>query len=109
MSIVTGLLNQTITTVSSIVIDGYGAKTKTTAYSNVPCRWQEKFQTILDNKGQEVLARIEVWLPNTFNNSTISIDIDYIFLYNSIEYDVIAYVNHINMSGEREYIKVFLK
>ena len=109
MSIVTGLLKQTITTVYSTTRDGYGAVTKTTAYSDVACRWQEKFQYVLDSKGQEVLARIQVWLPNTHNGSTISIDIDYVFLYNSVEYTVIAYSNHFNIHGEREYIKVFLR
>jgi len=109
MNIVAGLLNQTITTISSTTIDGYGAKTLTSVYSDINCRWQEKFQSVLDNKGQEVLAKIEVWLPNMFNNSVVSIDIDYIFLYNSITYEVIAFTNHVNMLGEREYIKVFLK
>ena len=109
MSIVSGLLNQTITTISSTSMDGYGALTSTTVYSGVKCRWQEKFQSVLDSKGEEVLARIQVWLPDTHNNSTISIDINYIFVYNSTEYKVIAYNNHFNTLGEREYIKVFLR
>jgi len=109
MSIVSGLLNQLITTISSTTIDGYGAKTKTTAYSNIKCRWQEKFQTVLDSKGQEVVAKIQTWLPDTHNGSVVSIDIDYIFTYNGTEYTVIAYTNHVNMAGEREYIKVFLR
>lgn len=109
MSIVTGLLNQTITTIYSTTIDGYGAVTKTTVYSNISCRWQEKHQVVLDSKGQEVIARIQVWLPDTHNNSTITIDNDYVFLYNGIEYTVIAYSPHYNILGEREYIKVFLR
>jgi hypothetical protein len=109
MSIVAGLLNQTITTMSSTTVDGYGALTKTTVYSGVKCRWQEKFQSVLDSQGQEVLSRIQVWLPDTHSNSTVSIDINYIFLYNSVEYTVIAYSDHFNTLGEREYIKVFLR
>jgi hypothetical protein len=109
MSVVTGLLNQTITTISSVVLDGYGAQTKTSVYTNMICRWEENFQTVLDKEGQEVIAKIEAWLPNTFNNDVVSIDINYIFLYNSIEYKVIAHNNHFNLLGEREYIKVFLK
>jgi len=105
----TGLLNQEITTISSVAKDGYGRATKTTVYSDVKCRWQEGFQTVLDKSGAEVLAKIEVWLPDKIDDELVTVAIDYIFLYNSVEYKVIVFSNHYDISGEREFVKVYLR
>jgi hypothetical protein len=109
LSIVTDLLNQTITSISSVSRDGWGDITKTAYYTNIKCRWQERFNQVINKEGQEVLAKIEVWLPTEHEGTEISIAIDYIFLYNNNEYTVLAYSDKYNMSGEREYIKVFLR
>ena len=105
----TGLLNQEITTISSTIKDGYGRATKTTVYSDVKCRWQEGFQEVLDKSGAQVLAKIEVWLPDKIDDELVTVAIDYIFLYNSVEYKVIVFSNHYDISGEREFVKVYLR
>ena len=102
------LLNQTVTTIYSTSRDGYGTITKTTVYSNVECRWEEKFQLVLNKEGNEVMAQIECWLPNQIEGSSISISNDYIFLFGGTEYTVLAYSNNYNILGQREYVKAFL-
>jgi hypothetical protein len=108
-SLISGLLNQEITTISSTTKDGYGRATKTTVYSDVKCRWQEGFQEVLDKNGAQVLAKIEVWLPDRIDDELVTIAIDYIFLYNSVEYKVITFSNHYDISGTREFVKVYLR
>jgi len=109
MSILSGMKNQEITTIYSVALDVYGRKTKTTVYSNVPCRWQEKFVTVLDKDGKETVAKVQVWIEDEISDTTAVINVGYIFLYDSTEYEVISYINEINLAGEREYIKVFLR
>jgi hypothetical protein len=102
------LLNQTVTTIYSVGRDGYGTITKTSVYSNVECRWEEKFQLVLNKEGNEVMAQIECWLPTNIEGSATSINTDYIFLFGGAEYTVLAYNNNYNIRGQREYVKAFL-
>lgn len=103
------LLNQTVTTIYSTSRDGYGTVTRTTVYSNVDCRWEEKFQMVLNKEGNEVMAQIECWLPTQIEGTNTSVQTDYVFLFGGTEYKVLAYSNHYNIRGAREYVKVFLR
>jgi len=40
MSLVSGLLNQTLQKISSVTVNAYGDETKTIVYENIPCRFQ---------------------------------------------------------------------
>lgn len=102
------LLKQTVTTISSVSRDGYGTITTTPVYSNVECRWEEKFQLVLNKEGNEVMAQIECWLPTQIEGSATSIDTDYVFLFGGAEYTVLAYSNNYNIRGQREYVKAYL-
>lgn len=108
-NLISGLLNQEITTISSTTKDGYGRATKTAVYSDVKCRWQEGFQEVLDKNGAQVLAKIEVWLPDKIDDELVTIAIDYIFLYGNVEYKVITFSNHYDILGAREFVKVYLR
>jgi hypothetical protein len=103
------MLNQLITTIYSTDRDGYGEITKTSMYIDVPCRWQEKFEVVLDANGQEQISAIQAWLRTDLEGTEIVILPDYIFLFLGTEYKVIIVSNHYNMLGQREYIKVYLK
>jgi len=105
---ISDLLRQTITTIYSVSRDGYGTVTKTTVYSNVPCRWNEEFQMVLNKEGNEVMAQIECWLPTEIEGSATIINTDYIFLFGGTEYTVITYSNKYNIRGVREFVKAFL-
>jgi hypothetical protein len=104
-----GILNQTITTIASTTRDGYGRITATTLYSDVPCRWQEKFTMTLDKFGNEAVSKAQAWLKDKLYDEDILIDIDYICTYNSKEYTVLAYEFHYDLSGEVEYIKLYMR
>jgi len=103
------LLNQELDSISSTAFDAYGGKTLTELFTEIPCRWQEKFERILDSKGLEVVATKQCWIPPEHNGDTITVDVDYIFSYNSTQHIVIAYTNEYNLQGVIEYIKVFLR
>ncbi len=62
MSLVAGLLNQTISSIYSTTKNGYGDVTRTELYTDVPCRWQEKVNRVINPKGEIVESRIDVWL-----------------------------------------------
>ena len=102
-------LNQQLDAIKNFIINGYGKKTKTTLYENVPCRWQEIFSTVLNRQGEEVVSKIQCWLSPHFKDATISINKDMIFTYGGIDYEIITFVNEVDILGHLEYIKVFLE
>jgi len=53
-SLVAGLLNQTIDTIYSTSSSGYGDKTETILYTNIPCRWQEISVLNVDAAGEKI-------------------------------------------------------
>ncbi len=103
MSITTGLLNQTITTIYSTADDGYGDATLTSVYSNVPCRWQERTGLIIDKNGQEKQFTVEAWIGPDY-----TILVDYEILFGSETYVVIGREKHIGLGGEWDHTKLLL-
>lgn len=108
-SIVSGLLNQEITAISSVARDGYGRITKTALYTEVPCRWQERYQMVMDRTGVEVVSRIQAWIPDEIDGEILDVDEQSIITFGGRDYTVISTENRYNIMGEREYIKLFLK
>lgn len=65
MSIIDGLLNQTVTSISSYTKDVYGDKTFTVIYSDVSCRWQEILEEEVLPTGKVVTYTVKMFLmPN---------------------------------------------
>jgi hypothetical protein len=108
-SIISDLLTHTITTISSITVDGYGTKTKTTVYTDVKCRWVDKYQNVLDREGNEVVSRAEVWLHDSHKGETTTITPEYILTFGGTDYTIIAVQNNYDLLGARHHIKLFLK
>ena len=103
MSIVSGMLNQNIDTVYSITEDRYGDKTRTTEYSNVQCRWQEKIGRIVDALGDYREYRIEAWvMPDK------DILINYEVVKDSSTYKVVGRETRVNLDGQTDHVKLFL-
>jgi hypothetical protein len=103
MSLVSGLLNQTITSISSTVDNGYGDKTKTVVESNVSCRWEEKSTEITNTNGEIIIASAEMWVM-----SDTSVKNGYRIIKDSSEYTVVGVENKYNLDGQVDHIKVFL-
>ena len=108
-SIVSGMLNQEITAISTTSRDGYGRVTKTQLYTDIPCRWQEMFQIILDKAGLETVAKIQSWIPDEYEGEVLDVESDFVVTFNGADYVVITTENRYNILGEREYIKLYLR
>lgn len=105
MSLVSGLINQEITTVASVVTDQYGDVTTTTVYSDVPCRWQEKRQLIKSNVNDEITSTVEVWLLPNYT----SVREKQRVTFDSETYVVVGVENKYDLGGELDHIKMYLK
>lgn len=103
MSLVGGLLNQTITSISSTTDDGYGDKTKVLVESDVNCRWEEKSTEITNSNGEVIIASVEVWTL-----SDIDIKNGYRVVKDSSEYIVVGVEPKYNLDGQVDHIKAFL-
>ena len=110
MSLISGLLNQTVTSISSVSKDAYGDDTKTVLHSNVACRWEDKIVKLVTNNNNNVRdnadiveARSEMWVEND-----ISIDYNYVVVKDSKNYIIIEYKEGIDLSGKHDYTKVWL-
>ena len=62
MSLVSGLLNQNITSISSFTKDVYNDKTYTVMYSDTPCRWQESTEMESLPTGEVITYTVKIWL-----------------------------------------------
>ena len=103
MSLVTGLLNQTITSISSYSKDVYGDKTYTVIYQDVPCRFQEILEQELLPTGESITYTVKVWLyPDILirrGYKVIKDSTNYIIQKISIKY---------NLDGKADHIECFL-
>jgi len=103
MSLVSGLVNQTITSISSTVDNGYGDSVASVMYSSVPCRWQEKIGLILDKNNEEKQYRVEVWLTPDY-----TVRINYEVVYNNETYVVIGTEKRYGIAGNWDHTKLYL-
>ena len=110
MSLVSGLLNQTVTSISSVSKDEYGDDTTTVLHQNVACRWEDKIVKLVRNNDSNVRenadiieAQSEMWVE-----SDISIDYNYIVVRNGKNYKVIEFKENIDLSGNHDHTKVWL-
>lgn len=104
MSLVAGLLNQSIDLISSVTIDGWGDITKLSKYSDVPCRWEEVEGTVLNRENEEVIYKVAVWLENNMDD----IDYDWIITKNDRDYRILSIQNEYDLGGDLDHILIFL-
>lgn len=103
MSLVSGLLNQTIDSIYSTTKDGYGDLTRTLVYSDIPCRWQEKVNHVVGIKGEIVESRVDVWIEPSYTISE-----SYEVVKSSEIYKVIAKEIRYDLSGNADHIRLYL-
>lgn len=102
MSIISGLLNQTLTSISSVTKDGFGDISSTVVYSDIPCRFQEMIE-------QEVLATGEVvtYTVKMFLYPDIDIRKGYSVVYNLKTYTVQKVNPKYDLDGEKDHLEVW--
>ncbi len=108
MSLVSGLLNQTITSIYSTATDGYGVKTQTLVYSTVACRWQEKIGLVIDKNNEEKQYTVEAWVDTTHIDTTITINVDYDIVFGEETYVVIGTEKRYDINGVWDHTKLYL-
>lgn len=104
MSFVTPLLNQTITSISTVSRDGYGDTTFTSTYTNVKTRWQELTRQLVNAAGEQVLARVEMWIETGY-----VLHLGDKVVYGGEDHYIINYSTKYNLFGTAEYIKAYLQ
>lgn len=106
MSLVHGMLNQTVASICSVTIDGYGDATKSVVHTSVPCRWQEKRDQITTSEGEVVMYRTEMWVDDE-----ITIEEDFRITKDTADSDiyiVVGYEKRYGLDGKHDHTKVFL-
>ena len=103
MSIASGTFNNIITTISSVAKNAWGDKTKTSVYSNVRCRWEDRIGRTLGPDSELRDYTIEAWIGNNY-----TIQYDYIFTKGGKDYYVIAMEHRYDLAGNLDHTKVFL-
>lgn len=104
MSLVTGLLNQTINTIYSTTLNKYSDRVQTIVYSNVRCRWEEKTSVIVGKDAQEKVAKINVWILPQY-----TILEDYEIKKGGKTYKIIGVEDRIDLGGDKDHIRLWLE
>lgn len=104
MSLVDGLLNQTVDTIYSVSKDRYGDVTKSSEYTNEKCRWQNKIGRLVNTQGEDINYEVEVWLSKEHTD----IRNDWRVVKDSKEYQVKAYAHLHDLMGNLDHIKLYL-
>lgn len=104
MSIVEGLLNQNITSISKVTEDGYGDNTYTVVYTDVPCRFQEIVEHKISPTGETIIYNAKV-----FFYPDINIREEYKIIYNSKTYTVAKVGYKFDLNGNKSHIEVMCK
>ena len=103
MSLVEGLLNQRLTSISKPTVDGYGDKTYTIVYTDTPCRWEETIEYDVLPNGDTIIYTVRMFLfPD------LDIKKGYRVIRNSKNYTVQKYDLKVDLSGNDDHWEVWL-
>lgn len=111
MGLVSGLLNQKLTTIYSTTKDRYGDTTNTTEYTNVPCRFIKKLQVIVDKNvegkkrllSEDIQSAAEIWLSADYDDVVENWQV----VYDSETYIIQAVEKRYDLSGNLDHIKLW--
>lgn len=103
-SFVDAFLKQTITSISTVSTNGYGETSFTSAYTTVKCRFQGITRQLVNAAGEQVLARVEIWLKTGYN-----LHAGDKIIYEGDSYYIINFSTKYDLFGQAEYIKCYLQ
>lgn len=102
MSLVSGLLNQTLTSISSITKDGYGDVSTTVLYSDTPCRIQYGVTRVVKATGEVITYKIKLFLyPD------MDIREGYQIVYDSKTYTVKEVDPKFDIGGQKSHLELW--
>lgn len=103
-SLVAGLINQTIDYIYSVTRDRYGDTTDTQEYNDVPCRWQELTEQIVNVAGEQVVSTVQIWLLPDYSD----IQSNWKVKKGSKYYYIASIDKKYDLGGNLDYIKLYL-
>ena len=103
MSLFSFTFNQIISTIYSVTRNVYGDSTQTEVYSDVPCRWQEKQETIVDKDKKILEVTASAWIDSGY-----TIKYDYEVVKDSEMYKVVGIEKRYDIEGNIDHIKLYL-
>ena len=103
MSIISGLLNQTATSISSYTKDVYGDKTYTVVYSDVSCRWQEILEEEILGTGKVITYTIKMFLM-----PSVKVKRGYKVIRDGANFTVRKINTLCDLDGEVDHFEVYL-
>ena len=104
MSLISALVNQTISYIYSVATNRYGDATETTIYSDVPCRFVKSATKTVNEKGEEVLSSAQVWLLPTYTSINTNCHVK----IGSRTYRILTIEEQYDLDGILDHMKVFL-
>lgn len=105
MSIVAGMLRQTIDKISSVTRDAYGDEVKETVWENVPCRFEIATLRTVGGNIERLSYSARAWLYSDYS----SIAKDYIITKDDEDYKISDIEKHYNLEGELDHIVLVLE
>lgn len=102
-SIFSGLMNQNINYIYSVSLDSAGDEATTLVYSDVSCRWVERLNRTVNNQGEEVVSKVDVWIPPTY-----TIEYDYQVVKGTETYLVIGREYKRDIFGNVDHVRLYL-
>lgn len=104
MTLLAGLTNQTIDTISSVVDDRYGDPAETVEFTNVACRWQQRVKLVVGANAEHIRSTIQVWLYPDY----VSVSEDWKLTKGSDTYTVAVTEPRYDLAGNLDHIKLYL-
>lgn len=104
MTLLSGLANQNIDSISSVTQDRYGDDTETVEFVNVPCRWQQSMQRIVDSEAEDIVSNVQVWVFPDYED----IDNGWKLTKGTKTYTVAQKESRYDLAGKLDHVKLFL-
>lgn len=105
MSLVAGLLNQTLDTIYETTTNAYNDKTLTSKYTDVACRFQKTKRRMTDNSGENVTVLGEIWLEADYSD----IDYNWVVEKDSKKYYIADIEFNYDLSGNLDHIVLYVR
>ena len=103
MGIISGLLNQNITSINSITKNAYADTVRNAVYSNVPCRWVESIGKTVTIESIEKKYKVECWIGSDY-----TITESYEIIFDSEIYHIVAIEKPRDLAGNVSHHKLYL-
>lgn len=104
MTLLAGLTNQTIDTISSVIDDRYGDPAETVEYTNVACRWQQRVKLIVGGNAEHIRSVVQVWLYPDY----IAVSNGWKLTKDSKTYTVELTEPRYDLAGNLDHVKLYL-